>query len=871
MKFQQRMFLRIGPWIGAAFCLLLISDAYMGSRRIEKSIENNLVNITEAIRTTIDTSTRIYQAHLAESVKVTEFLLGPDLRLSPTATETHTAQNQISLDVQQITLPAFEKKDHAGNWQRLEAGFAEEVSTLTGGTITIFQLFDEGLLRISTSVRHADGSPATGTFIPEESPVFKAITAGQSYTGRAFVVNDWYLTTYRPLYSGDQIIGAAYAGVSQHELDALSRTISEFRAGNSYYSAIVDIQGNIIIHPKWANRNVRDIHADGLIEAFAKIIHAAKAQKQEEGRIEYLLEGRKRINYYAYIPENEWIILSGVDARVLQDSVIRYLLIEALILGVIIAGIAFAIWSLSKSIARPVYELRRMVAKISRRNFDVELPKLEDDDTRKLGMAFQRMARNLQGFYHTLEEKVEERTRELEVAHREAIDAIKAKDLEIEQRQRAEDRLRESELQYRTLVGNLPGVIFRCQADPPYRLVFLSDSSHCLPELSAKDHCSLDQGFEAFALEEDRALVLTAFREAIEKRRPFHLEFRCLHNNLPYGWLSLRGSPVIGEGGINYIDCVAFDISEQKAHDEQLREMREQEAEQRGKLEMSSSVLHDIGNAVTNIGTTVSHLATDSRWPEMEQLKRLSQFLQAEGAQIEQALGQDRAAALGNFLKQLESSFGKRAEELHTSHLKLASTSQHITEILHLQRRYSNAAALHQRRAIRIHEVLNDSIAIFSGSLHKRKIELVRDFGAANCTVDGDQTRLLQVFNNLLKNSCDAIDSRLAEDPEAARSIRMVTTEEESWITIRIEDSGIGFPPETGPKLCERGFTTKPQGSGIGLDQCMQIIKSHGGQFKIESSGLSNGALVTLKFPLAPHPQSYAQAVEYKDPDHRRR
>ena len=93
------------------------------------------------------------------------------------------------------------------------------------GTATIFQ--DD--LRISTNVKNPDGSRALGTRVSEE--VYnQVVKAGQPWIGRAYVVNDWYITAYEPIRNiNDKIIGILYVGIlEQKYLDIKQRTILAF-------------------------------------------------------------------------------------------------------------------------------------------------------------------------------------------------------------------------------------------------------------------------------------------------------------------------------------------------------------------------------------------------------------------------------------------------------------------------------------------------------------------------------------------------------------------------------------------------------------------------------------------------------------------
>jgi len=101
----------------------------------------------------------------------------------------------------------------------------ESYEGLPIGTATIFQ----GDVRISTNVRNADGTRAIGTLASAEVTDL-VLDRGATWTGRAFVVNDWYLSAYSPITNlNGQNIGMLYVGVLERPyMDALWRTLFLF-------------------------------------------------------------------------------------------------------------------------------------------------------------------------------------------------------------------------------------------------------------------------------------------------------------------------------------------------------------------------------------------------------------------------------------------------------------------------------------------------------------------------------------------------------------------------------------------------------------------------------------------------------------------
>ena len=154
--------------------------------------------------------------------------------------------------------------------------------------------------------------------------------------------------------------------------------------------------------------------------------------------------------------------------------------------------------------------------------------------------------------------------------------SIRTKDLkeEIEERKGVEEALRESELSYRTLAENLPGLVYRVLIREKGRMQFFNDMLQTMTgyrtgELKKGEICSI----EPLILPEDLGGVAISVEEAIKKKTPFEVEYRILHKDGNIRYFSERGRPVFGEDGNPlFIDGSIFEITERKQAEEALRE-----------------------------------------------------------------------------------------------------------------------------------------------------------------------------------------------------------------------------------------------------------------------------------------------------------
>jgi signal transduction histidine kinase len=103
-----------------------------------------------------------------------------------------------------------------------------------------------------------------------------------------------------------------------------------------------------------------------------------------------------------------------------------------------------------------------------------------------------------------------------------------------------------------------------------------------------------------------------------------------------------------------------------------------------------------------------------------------------------------------------------------------------------------------------------------------------------------DRTLLRQAILNLVKNGLEAL-SRGGELTIGSRAT-------ERGVEVFVADTGPGIPAEVGDRLFEQFFTTKPQGSGLGLSISRQIIEEHGGELTWANRP-GGGAMFTILLP----------------------
>lgn len=138
-----------------------------------------------------------------------------------------------------------------------------------------------------------------------------------------------------------------------------------------------------------------------------------------------------------------------------------------------------------------------------------------------------------------------------------------------------------------------------------------------------------------------------------------------------------------------------------------------------------------------------------------------------------------------------------------------------------------------------INLLIEDVIDNFKLLLKERKIKLIYNNNEDEIFINADYNRLIQVFINIVKNSIEAVGNN--------GKIKIQLIQLEDIIRIEIHDNGEGISEEDLKKLKQPFFTTKQNGTGLGVALSSEIIEAHGGKLEYKSIlGKGTTVIVTL-------------------------
>ncbi len=150
-----------------------------------------------------------------------------------------------------------------------------------------------------------------------------------------------------------------------------------------------------------------------------------------------------------------------------------------------------------------------------------------------------------------------------------------------------------------------------------------------------------------------------------------------------------------------------------------------------------------------------------------------------------------------------------------------------------------------QSQPLDLNTVLRAALQLMAGRVSEARIRVHDRLAAALPAILGDPMLLEQVFMNLIGNAVDATPRG------GSITVRTGTeSDERDGLTVfaEIQDTGGGIPPEEVPKIFDLFYTTKAQGTGVGLGVAKKFTEAHGGRITV-SSRPDEGAVFRVTLP----------------------
>jgi PAS domain S-box-containing protein len=372
---------------------------------------------------------------------------------------------------------------------------------------------------------------------------------------------------------------------------------------------------------------------------------------------------------------------------------------------------------------------------------------------------------------------------------------------DITEQKRAEERLRESEARFQEMADTAPVLIWMTGTDALcnyFNKPWLEFTGRSLDQ-------EVGMGWVEGVHPDDVQGCFDCFLPAFHARKPFRMEYRLRRADGEYRWVIESGIPrYTGAGDFAGYIGSNIDITELKLAQEERERLRQLEADLAhiNRVSMMSELAASLAHEVKQpIAAAVIDAHTCVRWLRRD-APNLAEACEAASRMVNDAT---RAADI-------------------------------LDRVRSLYRRDPP-----QRELVDTNEIIREMIVLLRDKANRNSISIRTELDLGLATTSADRVQIQQVLMNLMLNGIEAMKDTSGELTVTSKK----TPEGQSLISVN--DSGIGIASDRVDRIFDAFFTTKPQGTGMGLSISRKIIESHGG--RLWASANSKGG-TTFQFTL---------------------
>ena len=272
-------------------------------------------------------------------------------------------------------------------------------------------------------------------------------------------------------------------------------------------------------------------------------------------------------------------------------------------------------------------------------------------------------------------------------------------------------------------------------------------------------------------------------------------------------------------------------------------------------VEMSTTALHNVGNAVNSLTENSYQLGEDGK-----DLQKIAGIVADAAVESKKGSAICETKCLGNNtsltnLFQIIDRLPSALNQLYDEHLlinlkKLDAGVNHISDIVRIQQNMVKDGinnSVHVE-TFDLQEAINDAVALISDSLDKSNIKT--EFNIQVGDVALPRNPFIQMVNNLIKNAKEAIDEHNGTESGLIIVSASVKPQGNGDFNLEVVDNGSGISSDKLPQIFNFGYTNKEHGSGFGLHSVASFVQSLGGEVSVTSDGIDKGSTFHVSLPL---------------------
>jgi PAS domain S-box-containing protein len=373
---------------------------------------------------------------------------------------------------------------------------------------------------------------------------------------------------------------------------------------------------------------------------------------------------------------------------------------------------------------------------------------------------------------------------------------------DITERKLAGERLRESEARFQAMADTAPVLIWMTGTDGLcnyFNKPWLEFTGRTMEQ-------EVGTGWIQGVHPDDVQSCFDGFLPAFHARKPFRMEYRLRRADGQYRWVIESGIPRYTGAG-EFAGYIGSNID--------ITDLKHAEAERQRLRQLEADLAHI--NRVSMMGELAASLAHEIKQP------------------IAAALMNARTC-----MRWLRRDTPDVAEGCEAA-LRVINNATRAAEIIDRVRSLYRRDTF-DRELLDVNEIIQEMIVLLQDKANRTSISIRTELASGLPLVTADRVQLQQVLMNLILNGIEAM-----KDAKGELTVRSKRTED-GQLLILVSDSGIGLPIGEGDRIFEAFFTTKAQGTGMGLSISRRIIEAHGGSLWA-CANTGRGATFQLTLP----------------------
>lgn len=388
--------------------------------------------------------------------------------------------------------------------------------------------------------------------------------------------------------------------------------------------------------------------------------------------------------------------------------------------------------------------------------------------------------------------------------------------IDITERHQAVEALRESQRRLMTLMGNLPGMAYRCKKDKQWTMEFVSEGCQMLTGYFPEDLVENKRlSYSQLVHPEDIQMVREMIEGLVAQEKSFNLIYRIHTASGEEKWVEEKGQGVFGPKG-NLIALEGF-----------ICDITEKENARKTLLDYSNKLKIEVNERTKELGITQEKLIRNER------MAVLGQFAGNVGHELRNPLGVIANSVY--YLRMIQPDAEPKVKEYLDRIDKEINNSEAIINNL-----------LGFAKIKLMNKLLVSAEELITNSIHHHPIP---EKVMVNVSISPelpdlyvDPYHIEQALVNLIINAYQ----EMPQGGDLAISGTLVSQNGDNYVAIIVKDTGGGISKENFDRVFEPLFTTKAKGIGLGLSICRYLIEANSGTIEVKSEPGQGAEFIVL-------------------------